>query len=300
MEPTLVDPSPRSIAGRQVGPLAFGHWRFVGGDDAEADALIEATLDLGMNLHDTADVYGFDWGGEGMGHAERRLGGVLARHPEWRERMVIATKGGILPGVPYDSSPAYLRMACEDSLSRLGVDHVDVYLVHRPDLLGHPEQVAETLVGLRGAGKIGAIGVSNHTLEQTRALEAFLGEPVAVTQPEFSVAQLAPMRDGIFDHAMAGGTVPMAWSPLAGGRVPKGEGIPAPLVEVLDELAGERGVSRSAMAMAFVLANPARPIAIVGSQNVDRLEDASTAREVALTRADLYRIIEASEGVPLP
>ena len=253
MEASLVDPSPRIIAGKEVGPLAFGHWRFVGADDAGADALIEAALGLGMNLHDTADVYGFDWGGDGMGHAERRLGGVLSRHPEWRDQMVIITKGGIMPGVPYDSSPAYLRRACEASLSRIGVDHVDGYLVHRPDLLGHPEQVAETLLGLRDEGKIGSIGVSNHTLEQTRALDALLGEAVAVTQPEFSVAELGPMRDGLFDHAMAVGTVPMAWSPLAGGRVPTGEGLPAPLVAVLDELAADRGVSRSAIAMAFVL-----------------------------------------------
>ncbi len=300
MAPSLVDAGPRTVAGRDVGPFSFGCWRFVGDDDAEADALVETALDLGMTLVDTADVYGFDWGGEGMGHAERRLGEVLARHPDWRDRMVLATKGGIIPGVPYDSSPGYLREACEASLFRLGVDHVDLYLIHRPDLYAHPAAVAETLLALRAEGKIGAIGVSNHTVDQTRALEAHLGEPVAATQPEFSAAHLDPMRDGTFDHAMATGSVPMAWSPLAGGSLATGEGLSDELRTVLDELAAERDTDRSAIALAFVLTHPSRPVAILGTQRVDRLHEAAAAARLDLDRSDVYRIIEASEGVPLP
>jgi predicted oxidoreductase len=300
MPSSLVDAGPRTIVGRDVGPFSFGCWRFVGADDREADAVVETALDLGMNLVDTADVYGFDWGGEGMGHAERRLGGVLARHPAWRDRMVLATKGGIIPGVPYDSSPDYLRSACEASLDRLGVDHVDLYLIHRPDLYAHPAAVAETLLALRDEGKIGAIGVSNHTVDQTRALEAHLGEPVAATQPEFSAAHLDPMRDGTFDHAMATGSVPMVWSPLAGGALATGDGLSPELRTTLDELAADRDTDRTTIALAFVLAHPARPVAILGTQNRERMRSSAAAGRIHLERADVYRIIEASEGVPLP
>lgn len=300
MTPSIVDPTPRTIGGRDVGPISFGCWRFVDDDAAAADRLIETALEVGMNLIDIADVYGFDWGGAGMGHAEELLGGVLARHPDWRERMVLATKGGIVPGVPYDSSPEHLRAACEASLGRLGVDHVDLYLVHRPDLLAHPAGVAETLLALREEGKIGLIGVSNHTVSQTMALESHLGEPVVAVQPEFSALHLDPMRDGTFDHAMATGAVPMAWSPLSGGRLATGEGVSAELLAVLDELARARDVGRSTIALAFVLAHPSRPIAIVGTQNPERIRWAASAADVGLSRAEVYRIIEASEGVPLP
>lgn len=300
MPPSLVDADLRRLADFEVGPISFGCWRFVGEDDAQADALVGTALDLGMNLFDTADVYGFDWGGEGMGDAETRLGAVLARHPAWRDRMVLATKGGIIPGVPYDSSPEHLRAACEASLARLGVDHVDLYLVHRPDMYAHPGAVAETLLALRDEGKIRSIGVSNHTVEQTRALEAHLGEPVAVTQPEFSAVHLEPMRDGTLDHAMATGAIPMAWSPLAGGRLATGEGLGEELRTVLDDLAAARDAGRSAVALAFVLAHPSRPVAIVGTQNVERLRWAAAASLIHLDRTDVYRIIEASEGRPLP
>ena len=130
---------------------------------------------------------------------------MLARAPGLRDRMVLATKGGIVPPVPYDSSPAALRAACEASLRRLQVDVIDLYQVHRPDLFAHPADVAETLLALRSEGKIRAIGVSNHTAAQHRALEAHLGEPLATSQPELSVAHLEPVRDGVLDHCMATG-----------------------------------------------------------------------------------------------
>ena len=184
--PSLVDPGPRRIRGVEmpVGPLAFGCWRYTHDDLDHAQRVLEAALDGGMNLVDTADVYGLDFGGSGFGENEALLGRVLARSPGLRDRMVLATKGGIAPPVPYDSSPAALRAACEASLRRLQVDVIDLYLVHRPDLFAHPADVAETLLALRSEGKIRAIGVSNHTAAQHVALEAHLGEPLATSQPE--------------------------------------------------------------------------------------------------------------------
>lgn len=283
-----------------VGPLAFGHWRFVGHSLDAAIGLVETALDVGMNLIDTADVYGFGSGPDGFGASERLMGQVLAAKPEWRDRMVLATKGGILPGIPYDSSDRYLRDACEASLRRLGVERIDLYQVHRPDLLAHPEQVAETLTGLVNSGKVGAIGVSNYTPPMIEALAAFMEIALVTTQPEFSAHHLAPLRDGSLDQAMRLGLTPLAWSPLAGGRLATGEGMRTDLMRALDRIAAREGCDRSSVALAFVLAHPSRPVAIVGSQRPERLRSATAALTIRLDHTDLYSIIEASEGVPLP
>lgn len=300
MSDSLVDTNPRGLGPFTVGPLGFGCWRLTTDSTAEARALIEAALDQGMNLVDNADVYGLDWGGSGFGENEVVLGKVLADAPHLRDRMVLATKGGIKPPTPYDSSPAYLRQACEDSLRRLGTDVIDLYQIHRPDFYTHPAAVAETLATLRQEGKIREVGVSNHLPSQTAALQAHLPFPLVSDQPEFSLVALGPLRDGVLDRSMATGTVPLAWSPLAGGRLATGEGLPADLVSVMDELAEREGVDRAAVAIAFVLAHPSRPVAILGTQRIERLAQSAAALEVSLSRDDVYRLIVASEGRPLP
>lgn len=299
---SLVDAGPRRIRGieRPVGPLAFGCWRFTHQDVGHAQRVLETALDAGMDLVDTADVYGLDWSGDGFGGSETLLGRVLERSPGLRDRMVLATKGGIVPPVPYDSSPVALRTACEASLRRLGVEVIDVYQVHRPDLFAHPAEVAETLVALRAEGKIRAIGVSNHTAAQHRALEAHLGEPLATSQPELSVERLDPLRDGVLDHCMTTGAVPLAWSPLGGGRLATGDGAKPAVVEALDRLAEREGVTRADVALAFVLAHPSRPVAIVGTQTSERLRGADAALAVELDRADVYGLVVASDGRLLP
>ncbi len=304
MTDSLVDASPRVLAPGldPVGPLAFGCWRFTGDDVGASRSVLETALDAGLNLVDNADVYGLDWGGSGFGANEELLGKVLADAPGLRDRMVLATKGGIRPPVPYDQSPTYLREACEASLKRLGVETIDLYQIHRPDLFTHPEAVASTLVALRDEGKIRAVGVSNFMPAQHDALQAHLPFPIATTQPEFSAAQLAPLRDGTLDLAMRSGVVPLAWSPLAGGRLLSDapDEIRPELVTVLNELAAREAVDRAILAYAFVLAHPSRPVVILGTQNPDRIRAAAQALSVNLDRADVYRIIEASEGVPLP
>lgn len=303
--PSLVDAGWRTLGfgdddDLEVGPLAFGCWRFVGADVAKGQELIETALELDMNLVDTADIYGRGHGGTGFGESEELLGKVLAAAPELRDRMVLATKGGIREGVPYDSSAAYLEQACDDSLRRLGVDVIDLYQVHRPDLFAHPLDVAEALDALVAAGKVRTIGVSNHTPSQVAALEEYLEAPLVSTQPEYSALHLAPLRDGTLDQAMAQGFAVLAWSPLGGGRLATGDGVRRELVTVLDELAAREGVDRSTIALAFVLAHPSGPVAILGTQQAARLREAQRALEVHLDRIDCYRIVEASEGVPLP
>jgi len=298
---SLVDASPRSLGSLPaVGPLSFGLWRYTNTDVAAAQGVLEAALGAGLNLIDNADVYGFDWGGTGFGQVEEILGTVLAAAPELRDRMVLASKGGIMPPLPYDSSPTYLRGACEASLTRMGVDVIDLYQIHRPDIYTHPADVAAVLTELRDAGKIREVGISNHTPAQIAALQAYLDFPIVANQPEFSANRLDPMRDGTLDQCMQLGITPLAWSPLAGGSLATGDGINAELLAVLDQLAERESVDRGHIAMAFVLAHPSKPIAIVGSQNLDRIAASVKALDVQLDRSDVYAIVQASEGVPLP
>ncbi len=302
MPESLIDPSPRFIGADldEVGPMAFGCWRFVDPDVARSRALIEAALERGMNLIDTADVYGFDWGGTGFGMAEEILGSVLAADPSLRDRMVLATKGGIDPGVPYDQSAEYLRGAVEGSLQRLGVDVIDLYQIHRPDLFTHPAALAVTLTRLVDEGKIRAVGVSNMTIHQIDALAEHLPFPIVSNQPEFSAARLEPVRDGTLDQCMRHDMVPLAWSPLAGGSLATGDGVDPDLLAVLDRLAERENVDRATVAFGFVLAHPARPVCILGTQKVERLDTATAALGITLDRNDVYDIVEASDGKPLP
>lgn len=291
----------RSLGDREVGPLAFGCWRFVPANVDDPVGLVSEALDVGMNLVDTADVYGLDWGGTDFGQAEALLGRALGAEPSLRERMVLATKGGIRPPVPYDSSPEWIRTAVTDSLRRMKVDRIDLYQIHRCDPFTHPAALAAVLDELVESGVLGSIGVSNHSVAQTRALERHLDAPLVSTQPEYSLVHLDPMRDGTFDDCTEHGRRPLVWSPLGGGRLATGEGIDGALLAVMDRLAGERGVDRSAVGLAFVLAHPSAPVAIVGSTRPDRLAGmVGGVAEVELTRAELYELIQASDGEPLP
>ncbi len=297
---SIVRTGPRTIGSLgTVGPIAYGQWRADTDDVDTARRLVETALDAGMNLIDTADIYGYDGDG-GFGTVEELLGRVLASTPGLRDRMVLATKGGITPPTPYDSSPEWITAACEASLRRLGVDTIDLYQIHRPDMYAHPADVAATLTMLREQGKIREVGVSNHTPAQTAALRAHLPFPLAATQPEYSILHLTPMLDGTFDDAMTHDVVPLVWSPLAGGRLATGDGVEPAVLDVLDSIAEREGVDRSHVAIAFVLAHPSAPIAIIGTQRPERIVDTSRALDVRLDRSDVYALVQASMGEPLP
>ena len=282
-----------------VGPISLGCWRLTGSDD-ENIAIVSTAVDLGMNLIDNADVYGLDWGGTHFGACEEALGRVLDSVPGLRDRIVLASKGGIIPGVPYDSSASYIISACEASLRRMNAEVIDLYQIHRPDMFTHPEEIAQAFTSLRTRGLVREFGVSNYTVPQTLALNGFLDSGLATTQPQFSAAHLEPMRDGTFDLCMEAAITPLAWSPLAGGRIATGEDIRPELLTVLDELAARENVTRSAIAVAFVLAHPSHPVAIVGTTKTERLYELAKATSVNLSRTDVYRIVQASEGIALP
>jgi predicted oxidoreductase len=297
---SLIDPSPRSLGPFEVGQVAFGTWRFVGDATDAGTHLLEIAIEHGCNLVDCADVYGFDWGGTGFGTVEQALGDVLAGTPSLRDRIVLATKGGIMPGIPYDQSADYVRSAVDASLERLRVEVIDVYQIHRPDLFTHPAELAATLAELRDAGKIREVGVSNFTPAQVSALQAHLPFPIVSTQPQFSALHLDPMFDGTFDQCLELGIAPMAWSPLAGGALATGDGVPSELLAVLDRLAEREGADRGTIALAFTLAHPSRPISIIGTMNPDRIVSSVGATRVNLDRSDCYDIVEASRGEPMP
>lgn len=298
--PISPESRPLGKSGIQVSPVAWGMWRFAGVAPAEGRALIEAAFDAGVTLFDTADIYGFD-GAEGFGDAESLLGLIFSESPGLRARMVLATKGGITPPVPYDSSRDYLMQALDRSLRRLRVDAVDLYQIHRPDILTHPQEVARTLEDMVSSGKVRALGVSNHTLEQTRALQAFLSVPIASQQPEFSPLFTEPMTNGLFDLAMADDIATLAWSPLGGGRIasptsPREQAVAA----ALDAVAHEHDVSRTAATYSWIMAHPARVIPIVGTQKVERVAELADAFKVRWTRRSWYDVLVAARGERLP
>lgn len=288
--------------GPEISSIAWGMWRLAEGgrSAAEAARLVHAALDAGITLLDTADIYGFDGNG-GFGDAEALLGEVLAAEPALRARMVLSTKGGIMPPLPYDQSADYLATAINASLRRLRCERIDLWHIHRPDLTAHPQEVARALDDAVAAGKIGVLAVSNFTVHQTAALNHFLGHKLVAVQPEISPLCISAIEDGTLDQAMMLGLVPLAWSPLGGGRLadPQTARDKAVAAE-LDRIGAAQGVSRSVAAYAWLMAHPAGIVPIVGSQRPERIAEAARALSVRWTRQDWYAVLVAARGAPLP
>ena len=297
-------PATRSLGGSgiAVSPIAWGMWRLAedGRSAADAAKLVHAALDAGITLLDTADIYGFDGAG-GFGDAEALLGEVLAAEPGLRTRMVLATKGGIMPPLPYDQSSEYLNAAIEASLRRLKTDVIDLWQIHRPDILAHPQEVARTLDAAVAAGKIRTLGVSNFTCSQVAALNHFLGHKLVATQPEISPLRIECFENGELDQAMQLGLTPLAWSPLGGGRLATPAGDRAlQVAAALDAVAEKAGTSRTVAAYSWLMAHPAGIIPIIGSQNAQRIAEGAAALTVRWSREDWYAVLVAARGERLP
>jgi predicted oxidoreductase len=288
--------------GPEISPIAWGMWRLAedGRSAADAARLVHTALDAGITLLDTADIYGFD-GTSGFGDAEALLGEVLAAEPGLRSRMVLSSKGGILPPLPYDQSAGYLTEAIDASLRRLKTDHLDLWHIHRPDILAHPQEVSQALDKAVNAGKIGALGVSNFTQQQTAALNHFLENKLVATQPEISPLRIDCFENGELDQAMMLGLTPLAWSPLGGGRLADPQSPrDVQVAAALDTVAEAHGVSRSVAAYSWLMAHPAGIVPIIGSQQAERIAEAAAAITMRWTRAGWYAVLVAARGVPLP
>ena len=299
--------------------LAYGCWRVAGtwnpaevtnASRAAGRQAVIAAYEAGYTLFDNADIY---CGGE----AERILGEVLKDVSGMRNRIAIVTKGGIRPGGDpepdspgrYDFSASHIINACEQSLLRLGVETIDLYLLHRPDLLADPEEVAQAFSQLKGAGKARCFGVSNFRPTLLTALQAACPMSLVAHQVEISLAKLDAFTDGTLDQCLIERITPMAWSPLAGGLI--GEGAnrllpsqksyrPEQFLPVLEAVAKARGASRTAVALAWLLKHPSRIIPIIGTTNPERIREATKAAELELTRDEWYRLLIAARGEPMP
>src|SRR5690606_25900368 len=178
------------------------------------------------------------------------------------------------------------------------IDTIDLYQIHRPDWLAHPEETAAALARLRESGKVREVGVSNYSAAQFDALQRYLDFPIATHQPEWSCLEPGPLRDGVIDQCLRERVTPLAWSPLAGGRLaqapapgePGGERRAA-VIAVLDALAAREGVPRTAVALAWLLVHPAGAIPIIGTQRPERIRECLRAFDVRLTRRDWYELV---------
>ncbi len=286
--------------------LAYGCWRLAGSeggprhDDAVGIAAVRAAYDAGYTLFDNADIYG-------RGECERIFGKAMHDISGMRESIVLATKCGICPpwdGAPhcYDSSSTHIITSVEGSLKRLGTDSVDLLMIHRPDFLGDPAEIASAFTHLLASGKVREFGVSNFRPSQLTALQKHCPMPLIVNQVEVSLAALFTLDDGTLDQCLAERITPMAWSPLAKGAL-----LDAPrdartekLQTLLSKIAAEKNASVAAVALAWLLRHPSRMQPIIGSVNPQRIREAVQADTIALSRGEWYSLLTAARGTTLP
>ena len=295
--------------------LAYGCWRLAGpwtAANLPADAeergkkAVLAAYEAGYTLFDLADVYS-------DGAAEIIFGKALQDNPEMRSRIVISNKCGVRKkGVPtadapyrYDFSADYIVQSCEKSLERMGVDVIDLYLLHRPDYLMNPAEVAGAFSRLQEAGKVREFGVSNFRPSQVNLLRKACPMPLVVNQVEISLLKLDTLNDGTLDQCSLEKITPMAWSPLAAGRLAETAPIDMNLADhsrrsrlrdTLDDIARGHSVSRPVVALAWLLKHPAGIVPIIGSITTESIQDCTKAADLDLTHEEWYRLMEAGHG----
>lgn len=284
--------------------IAFGLWRLTdwGYSPQERLALFEQMLDLGVTTFDLADIYG-DY------RCEQFFGEALKLKPALRERMEIVSKCSIrLAGTAsganinhYDTSPAHVRRAVETSLRDMGIEQMDLLLLHRPDPLMDAETLAVVLEALVAEGKVKHLGVSNYLPHQTALLQSRLSRPLVANQIEVSLLHSGPMFDGQLDYCQQHGVVPMAWSPFAGGRLFSGEDVDAARVQqCLRQLCEALGLNADhgvmQLALAWLLKHPAHMVPVLGSGNPERLVAALQALEMELDREAWFELLRAGRG----
>lgn len=305
----------------QVSRIAQGCMR-LSERRSEAVATIRAALDEGINLFDHADIYG-------GGRAEEAFAAIWQEVPGLRERIVIQSKCGIrCAGDPdesapdrYDLSYAHIVRSVEASLRRLQTDYLDILLLHRPDPLVEPEEVARAFDELEESGKARYFGVSNHTAAQIELLQAYLGQHLVVNQLELNLLhthlieggivsnQDAPPRavraDATLEYCRLHNIKVQSWAPLAKGIVSGRaiEGMDARVArtaEAVAALAAAKGVSPTAIVIAWLLRHPAGIQPIVGTTQPARIKAACEADRVELTREEWYQLFIAGRGEDLP
>lgn len=291
--------------------ISLGCMRIANMEEKDVNILVHTALEEGINFFDHADIYG-------GGKSEEVFSKAIGMNDDMREKMIIQTKCGIVPGIMYDFSKEHIIESLDNSLKRLKTDYVDTFLLHRPDTLVEPEEVAKAFRILKESGKVKKFGVSNHTPLQIELLNKALDEELIINQLQFGV-----MHTGIIDSGMNMNTkfdsandkdgeilnycrvhdiTIQAWSPYQYGMF---EGVFLDNDKFEDvnnkikEIADKYNVSKSVIATAFILRHPAKIQTIVGTTNKDRLKDICKASNITLTRSEWYDIYK-SAGNPLP
>lgn len=297
--------------------LILGCMRINRLNSSELDAYIRRTLDLGINFFDHADIYG------GNGGCEQLFGDWLRLNPSMRDQMLLQSKCGIVQNsknnnVSFDFSRDHIVWSLENSLRRLNTDHLDIYLLHRPDALLEPEEVARAFDELLQSGKVRYFGVSNMTASQISLLQNSLSQKLIVNQLQFG-----PAHTGMIDHAIRmntklefsedhdSGTLDycrlrgltiQAWSPFQHGQI-SGTYIDHPefagLNEALAEVGAKYGLTKNGSVAAWIARHPAKMQIIAGTMNAQRLGEIAAGMDVKISREDWYRIY-ATQGRDLP
>jgi len=294
--------------GLETSRLAYGCMRIAGDGISEARGMraVHAAFNAGYTLFDLADIYA---GGE----SERVFGKVLAETPALRDQVVIASKCGVrvagdpLPESPkrYDFSRDHIIGSVEASLRRMGIDCLDLLLLHRPDYLMHTAEVAAAFDRLQASGKVSHFGVSNFSTSQVDLLQSALRERLAVNQVEINIHNIAAFRDGVLDQCQRLGMTPQAWCPLGGVVYPAwgntlGSEDDSRIADELARQSAIYGEEPWVVILAWLLAHPAGISPIVGSTTPARIETAMNALYLDYSREDWYRLLEARTGREVP
>lgn len=301
---------------RPVSNIIVGMMRIAGSSDAHIRTLYGAARDAGVDVFDHADLYGFNAPDGGPHLCERRFGDALRLTPSERAEIVLQTKTSIVAEPwHYDSSYEHIVASVEGSLRALRTDYLDALLLHRPDALVEPEEVARAFDHLESTGKVRAFGVSNHTPRQINLLRTAVSQPIVANQVQLSVTHSTIVaqglssnmtgeddsitRDGggIVDYCRVNGIRLQAWSPFQKG-FQDGVFLGSPdhprLNALLDELAAEYAVTPTAIATAWITRHPAGIQVVLGTTQPDRIAEAAAGSEIPLTRAQWYGLIQAA------
>ncbi len=292
-------------SGLRVPTVAVGCMRIAGMSDKEASTLIHTALERGANFFDHADIYG-------GGGSEQKFAAALPMNDDMREKVILQSKCGIRPD-RYDFSKEHILASVDGILSRLKTDYLDVLLLHRPDPLCEPEEVAEAFDLLKNSGKVRNFGVSNHNPMQIELLARSLSVPLVADQLQLSITNAtmisagvnvntegdeAVMRDGsVLDYCRLKDITVQAWSPFQYGFF-SGVFVDNPkfprLNEALGRVAEAHGVSKNTVVIAWLLRHPAHIMPVTGTTNPGRLADCLAAADVTLTREEWYDIYRAA------
>ncbi len=292
--------------GPEFSRMVYGTWRLLEprSTSQEINRRLHACVDLGITTIDTAEIYG-------QYEVEQQLGEALALSPGLRDQLEIVTKAGIY--VPcshhperrtahYNATGPRLIKSLEKSLRLLGTDHVELFLVHRPDWLTRADDTAAGLNELVRTGMIRAAGVSNYSASQFDLLNSRMEQPLVTNQIEFHLLHPEPIDDGTLHQCEKLGVHPMAWSPLAGGRIfdPTDPAAVRLAAAAKNMSARYNEAPLEQLAYSWILAHPSQPLSVIGTNNLERLQSAAQADAIVMEREDWYALWEAAQGRQIP